>query len=121
MTRNQFWNDVPRVQKKPYIPEYSLNVRTKPTSSKIYSFLQTLWNLFADYSYCSTIHGFKYMGERNRTLFERICWVVVVLASLIVCGHMITDVYKKFSYDPVIVSFSDQETPIWQVKNYDEY
>ncbi|KAK4874126.1 hypothetical protein RN001_013486 [Aquatica leii] len=67
--------------------------------------------------YCdnSTIHGLKFIGERHRSIVEKIWWLVFITMSLYFCGNLITNTYKKWVNSPVIVSFATSETSIWEV------
>jgi acid-sensing ion channel, other len=72
-------------------------------------------DLVYDYSSNSTIHGINYMGERDRSWFERIWWMIVFIISVICCAILIGDTYTKWQKNPVIVSFAEKSTPIWQI------
>ncbi|KAG8230081.1 hypothetical protein J437_LFUL009200 [Ladona fulva] len=67
--------------------------------------------------YCgsTSLHGLRYMGEERRPLVERICWLVAFGLSIMACGHLIHKVWKKWENTPVIVSFADSSTPVWQI------
>jgi hypothetical protein len=45
----------------------------------------------------------------------RVWWIFVIFISLYGCGKLIFDIYKKWDQSPVIVSFAEKSTPIWQV------
>ncbi|KAJ9599443.1 hypothetical protein L9F63_010058, partial [Diploptera punctata] len=44
-----------------------------------------------------------------------LCWFVAFILSLAACGHLILQVWDKWDQRPVIVSFAEQSTPLWQV------
>jgi acid-sensing ion channel, other len=75
---------------------------------------QVAADLFSDYSDYSTIHGVNYIAEKDRSWFERIWWVAVFCISVLCCGKLI---YDAWNIDPIIISFTEKPTPIWQV-NY---
>jgi acid-sensing ion channel, other len=77
--------------------------------------LQAAWGLFSEYSNSSTIHGIKYLGERRRSWVERVWWIVVFSISVTLCGVFIFKIYDKWDTSPVIVSFAERSTPIWQI------
>lgn len=45
----------------------------------------------------------------------RIWWIVAFAVSLIVCGKLILDTWKKWDRFPVIVTFAEKSTPIWEI------
>ncbi|XP_071443231.1 pickpocket protein 28-like [Hetaerina americana] len=67
--------------------------------------------------YCgnTSLHGLKYMGEERRPLIERICWIFAFGLSIYACSQVILKVYRKWENSPVIVSFADSSTPVWQI------
>ncbi|KAL1488870.1 hypothetical protein ABEB36_014665 [Hypothenemus hampei] len=69
---------------------------------------------FRQYCNCSTIHGFRYFGEK-RTYFERIWWFVVLSFVAYICGDYSLEVYEKWKSRPVIVSFDAEETKIQDI------
>lgn len=77
--------------------------------------VQACWGLFSDYCNNSTIHGMKYMGERRRPWAERLWWVIAFSFSIYLCSRLIYNVYTKWDQSPVIVSFAEKSTPVWQI------
>lgn len=70
---------------------------------------------FADFSRNSSVHGVKYIGERRRHWSERMFWVIAFLISFLGCTMMIYKIYVKWQLSPVIVSFAEKSTPVWQI------
>ncbi|XP_024081092.1 pickpocket protein 28-like isoform X2 [Cimex lectularius] len=70
---------------------------------------------FEDYCQSTSIHGIKYLGEKNRPLGERLWWLLVFLVCLLGNAYLIAKVWKKWNESPVIVSFAETTTPVWQV------
>ncbi|XP_050514292.1 pickpocket protein 28-like isoform X1 [Diabrotica virgifera virgifera] len=66
--------------------------------------------------YCeyTGIHGLRYFGEK-RSMFEKICWFVVFVTSLMVCIAVIYKVYKKWQFAPIMVNFSSDEKDINEI------
>ncbi|CAG9859505.1 unnamed protein product [Phyllotreta striolata] len=77
-------------------------------------FFKSVRNYFREYCQCSSIHGFRYFGEK-RTHFERVWWFVVFSVTLAGCVMSIRMVYKRWVRSPVIVSFATKETPIYSI------
>lgn len=71
--------------------------------------------LFSDFCSNSTVQGVKYFGEKNRNWIERFFWVVAFVVSAFGCSIMINKIYDKWQQTPVIVSFADKSTPVWQI------
>lgn len=74
-----------------------------------------LWELFSDYSEISTIHGVRYMGEKKRHWTERLWWLIAVVSSIIVCSLLVYQTWLKWQRTPVIVTFSEQSTPVYEI------
>ncbi|XP_046391658.1 pickpocket protein 28-like [Ischnura elegans] len=70
---------------------------------------------FQDYCGSTSLHGLKYMGEARRPLVERICWILAFGLSIYACSLVILKVWRKWENSPVIVSFADSSTPVWQI------
>lgn len=56
----------------------------------------------------------------NTTLFSkcvnwRLWWVFAFLLSVYGCGKLIANVYVKWDQSPVIVSFAEKSTPVWEI------
>ncbi|KAJ8916815.1 hypothetical protein NQ315_005822 [Exocentrus adspersus] len=77
-------------------------------------FFKSVRNYFREYCTYSSIHGFRYFGEK-RTYFERGWWFIVFAVTLAGCAIAIREVYKKWITSPVIVSFATRETPIYSI------
>ncbi|KAG4078929.1 hypothetical protein HA402_010881 [Bradysia odoriphaga] len=62
--------------------------------------------------YCdnSTIHGVRYITKQDIHLFERFWWIVMVSCSMIGCAITISQSYRKWDHNPVIVTFSEKMT-----------
>ncbi|KAL1122049.1 hypothetical protein AAG570_003455 [Ranatra chinensis] len=68
-----------------------------------------------DYCSSTSIHGVKYLGDHNRPPIERLWWLIIFILSMVGSGFYISKVWFKWSNSPVIVSFSETTTPVWQV------
>lgn len=47
--------------------------------------------------------------------FSRIWWIISFSISLIGCGILIQNIYDKWDESPVIVSFNEKSTPVWEI------
>ncbi|KAL1139018.1 hypothetical protein AAG570_009079 [Ranatra chinensis] len=68
-----------------------------------------------DYCGATTIHGVQYLAEARRPITERLWWVIVFIASFCVNSYMISKIWEKWHETPVIVSFDEKTTPVWEV------
>lgn len=76
---------------------------------------KAVWGIVTDYAENSTVHGVRYLCEKNRPAIERIWWIIVLLVSVSVCSKMIYEIYQKWVEEPVIVSFAEKATSIWGI------
>jgi Trk-type K+ transport system membrane component len=79
------------------------------------SSLKFLKDLMVDYFAKTTIQGFNYVAQAELSLFERLWWAIVVALSIFCCGSLISNVIRHHEHSPVIISYSDIETPISEV------
>uniref|UniRef100_A0A1I8Q8M8 Pickpocket protein 28-like n=1 Tax=Stomoxys calcitrans TaxID=35570 RepID=A0A1I8Q8M8_STOCA len=62
----------------------------------------------------TSIHGFQYFGQ-HRPRKEIFFWIVVFAITIYFCTSIIVRIYVKWYETPVIVSFSEKSTPIWNI------
>ncbi|XP_068913463.1 pickpocket protein 28-like [Tenebrio molitor] len=79
------------------------------------TFLKNARIYFREYCNHTSFHGFQYLGEKGRTIFERIWWFIVFSICLGVCITSIYFVYQKWEQSPVIVNFANRGTPIYEI------
>ena len=71
--------------------------------------------LASKYCFESSVHGLKYITERNRHWSERLFWFLACSFSWVVCIYMISKVFEKWSKSPILVAFDSASTPIWEI------
>ncbi|XP_055599041.1 pickpocket protein 28-like [Uranotaenia lowii] len=49
------------------------------------------------------------------SFWNRIWWIVTFLISVYGCSRLIQNIYRKWDQTPVIVSFNEKSTPVWQI------
>ncbi|XP_065361239.1 pickpocket protein 28 [Calliphora vicina] len=76
---------------------------------------QAAWAIFSEYCDNSTIHGIKYLGEQKRPWLERLFWIMVFVCSIYLCASLTMNIWWKWNNNPVIVSFAEKSTPVWQI------
>jgi acid-sensing ion channel, other len=57
----------------------------------------------------------KYLCDRRRHWIERLFWIFAFLISFISCSYVISKVYDKWQTSPVIVSFAEKSTPVYDI------
>lgn len=77
--------------------------------------LAAIWGMWEDFTNNSTVHGVKYLGEKKRHWSERAFWVMAFLISVFGCTILIMKIWEKWQTSPVIVSFAEKSTPVWQI------
>lgn len=65
-----------------------------------------------DFAQNTSLHGLKYIGERKRHWIEWIFWAIVFLISFLLCTVLITEMYRKWQRNPMIISFDKRATPV---------
>ncbi|XP_063915457.1 pickpocket protein 28-like [Zophobas morio] len=73
-------------------------------------FHKNMYDYFTEFSNNTGIHGFKYMGEPERSFIEKFYWFILFCASLYFCIYLIVHTWSS-----VLVSFVQTPTPVWQV------
>ncbi|KAL5289998.1 hypothetical protein ACFFRR_009784 [Megaselia abdita] len=76
---------------------------------------QAAWGIFSEYCDNTTIHGIKYLGEQKRPILERLFWILVFILSIYACASLTINIWDKWNNNPVIVSFAEKSTPVWQI------
>ncbi|XP_053679171.1 pickpocket protein 28-like [Anopheles nili] len=72
-------------------------------------------SILEDYCINSSIHGFKYFVGSKRTIAEKIWWISMCILSIYGCGSLIKTVFDKWRRDPVVVTFAEKPTPIYDI------
>ncbi|XP_055844560.1 pickpocket protein 28-like isoform X2 [Episyrphus balteatus] len=76
---------------------------------------QAFKNIVIEYFEESSIHGFKYIGERKRPFFDRIIWLFAVIISISLCYYLIGNIFNQRTKTPVLVTFNEKVTPVWDI------
>lgn len=98
------FTDTSNVKIRPFAYE-----RKKPTCTK------NTVNYFCEFCDNTSIHGFKFLGERKRYFLEKIWWMCIILIAFYTSSSLIRKSYFKWQTSPVIVTFATRETAIWDV------
>ncbi|XP_058827729.1 pickpocket protein 28-like [Topomyia yanbarensis] len=71
--------------------------------------------LFQEYCSNSSVHGVRYLSSRERAGCEKFWWLLVFIVSIGSCALLIQKTYRKWDQTPVIVSFDEKPTRVWQI------
>uniref|UniRef100_A0A1Y1N7X2 Pickpocket protein 28 n=1 Tax=Photinus pyralis TaxID=7054 RepID=A0A1Y1N7X2_PHOPY len=70
---------------------------------------------FCEFCDNTSIHGFKFLGERKRYVLEKVWWALIILVAFFMSSSLIRKSYFKWQSSPIIVTFATRETPIWEI------
>lgn len=90
-------------------------MKIKRQQSRYERSINAIWELFSDYSEISTIHGVRYLGEKKRHWSERVWWFLSIVISIGLSAKFISQASSKWINSPVIVSFSEESTPVHKI------
>ncbi|XP_061399072.1 pickpocket protein 28-like [Musca vetustissima] len=100
------------------LPEEERNQTTKDNDSQKSAVKRSpslsLKEIYEEFCSNTSIHGFQYFGQR-RPKKEIGFWIIVFVITIYFCTTIIVKIYTKWCETPVIVSFSEKSTPIWNI------
>jgi amiloride-sensitive sodium channel len=76
---------------------------------------QNIRAYFMEFCKNTNIHGFKYLGERGRSSFEKSFWLIFSCVSFFICLTLINRMWIKYSQTPVFVNVALDPAPVWKV------
>ncbi|XP_063626292.1 pickpocket protein 28-like [Cydia splendana] len=74
-----------------------------------------IWDNTREFLSNTTLHGFRYLLDAKSSWFERLWWLCMVIASIVVCVILIRKVWIKWDETPVIVIFADTSNSVWKI------
>lgn len=77
--------------------------------------------LFNDYCKQTSIHGISFIHDKNRSILERIVWIIIFLLSLLFCSAFIISIWDKKNENPVIVTFADKSISMLSVNIFENF
>lgn len=72
-------------------------------------------DLFTEYSSNASMHGVKFIGEKDRSVAERLFWIVAFVLSMVLLGWMTFDIWLKWRTSPVIISNAKKPVSVWDI------
>lgn len=108
-------NRFPTEEKVRKIVDKNADLESKLANEQKLSIFNSVRYYFREYCENSSLHGIRYLGEKGRTTTERIWWLLIFIASIFMCSHLIIKTWTKWDTSPVIVSFAQSPTSVYQV------
>ncbi|KAJ0172792.1 hypothetical protein K1T71_011931 [Dendrolimus kikuchii] len=59
----------------------------------------------------STLHGLRYIGDKNLSNIEKCFWLIVVTTSITICGFLIRNVWVKWQ-NSIIITLNEELVPV---------
>ncbi|XP_063230511.1 pickpocket protein 28-like [Bacillus rossius redtenbacheri] len=87
----------------------SIASKTQPQLRSIFNkvnWVNTVW----DYCQNSSLHGLRYVGDKQLNITERVFWSVAFVLAVLSAGYYINMLYTKWVSNPVIVSVGATRT-----------
>lgn len=69
-------------------------------------------SVLSEYSRTSTIHGVRYLCDKNRHWLERMWWIISVSTCICMCAIFLTGAWNKWNTSKLIITYADETTPI---------
>nr|CAD7570917.1 unnamed protein product [Timema californicum] len=93
--------------------------KTKPRD-RCYLSLTKRWltgsfTVLKNFCLLTSQHGYKYIAEPGRTIFERLLWGSVVLSALVIAVTIILNSWEMFNNRHTMTSIETANYPLWNV------
>ena len=62
----------------------------------------------------TTVHGFRYVVE-GRNIFERISWILVIVAGFVMCSMIVYNAYEDWENHPVETTIDSVGLPVTEL------
>ncbi|KAJ3664700.1 hypothetical protein Zmor_000249 [Zophobas morio] len=69
----------------------------------------------SEFAESTSIHGIKYFAGEDRTLFQRVFWLIVLCFSIYTCVMLIKLTWQKWDENPIFISFRQTPVNIWEI------
>jgi Amiloride-sensitive sodium channel len=77
--------------------------------------VKSVRSYISDYAKNSSIHGFRYLGQPSRSVFEKFFWIIVILLSLFGCSQIILNIWARYNDSHVMMSIDENPIPYWKI------
>ncbi|XP_071743578.1 pickpocket protein 28 [Lepeophtheirus salmonis] len=82
-------------------------------------FIIKLWaslkKVFENFCNQSSLHGLQFLVDYHQSHFVRLLWLLAIISSWSFGIFMIMLFWEKWKESPILVSFDDDLSPIWQI------
>ncbi|XP_051163806.1 sodium channel protein Nach-like [Leptopilina boulardi] len=85
------------------------------TLEKLKNLWITIKYLFKIYCKTTTLHGFRYISDKNLSFIEKLIWAAICLTLSIFCIYLMTISYKTVQERRTIIRISDIDAPIHEL------
>lgn len=93
-----------------YYNKFGRNRRRRPSQASL-----TYWTCVKAYFDNTLLHGYRYITEAGRGLYERGLWIVILIATICSVIYVITDYYLRFINAPTATSQQAIRIPISEI------
>ncbi|CAH1391082.1 unnamed protein product [Nezara viridula] len=74
-----------------------------------------LINCLRKYCDATTLHGFKYLSEPNRPLYERIYWLVAIIIVYSTVAFIVIDQVEIYLRKPILITFDSKSRSVTEI------
>ena len=89
---------------------FSTKMKTKSSRHQL-----SLKNTVKEYNESTSLHGLKYITEHNKHGLERLFWIIVVTAFLLLGIFLTSRIVKKWQTSPIITTIETTHYPLTKV------
>ncbi|RVE40483.1 hypothetical protein evm_014867 [Chilo suppressalis] len=61
------------------------------------------------------LHGYKYIVMKDLNRFERSCWALAVMVSLVIGIYFVVTAYRWYARNPIVTVIESTQAAIWDV------
>ncbi|XP_063918107.1 pickpocket protein 28-like [Zophobas morio] len=63
----------------------------------------------------STIHGFKYLVDKEKSFIEKVWWICILTLSSYTCAVLIKSTWRKWEENPVFIALRQKPVSLWDI------
>nr|XP_014285382.2 pickpocket protein 28-like [Halyomorpha halys] len=76
---------------------------------------QKFINCLRKYCDATTLHGFKYLSEPNRPLYERIYWLIAIIIVYSTVAFIVIDQVEIYLEKPILITFDSKSRSVKEI------
>ncbi|KAJ3654363.1 hypothetical protein Zmor_013555 [Zophobas morio] len=77
--------------------------------------VQQITKYYSDFMNNSTIHGFKYLVDKEKSFIEKIWWICILTLSIYTCAVLIKSTWRKWEENPVFIALRQKSVSLWDI------